>query len=383
MICIACGYSKLQKFLFINNAPTQVEVIRSERLADDKKMSITLLRCERCTLVQLSKENTVTFVSRHYYDDYLMSRSYSSFARSYLSGLAKDFVKTFGLQKKRIVDVGCGDGFFVSRLQHYGATAIGIDPSESACSLARKRGVTVLHDYVDDAFVFPKGKMDAFVSCQVFEHVSEPGKLLTNIKKFLKPTSYGLIEVPSLGKALMDDRYYDFFPDHVAYYSPTSLSYLLELNGFQVMAVRHTANDEYITAYFRRDEAKSDAINTQREFSAYKLSLQKFFRQRLKNKKIVLWGAGAKGIASISFADILKKEVMYCVDSDPNKYGRFYPGSHIPVVSPETLRNDRPDIVVITAMMYRNEIIETLKKKYKFSPAQIGVIGPIPRLLSE
>jgi SAM-dependent methyltransferase len=376
MKCISCNFNVLSAFIVIPNAPMRAQVISKNLLAKDRKINLKIFKCERCGLVQLSKEN---YVADNYYNDYMMSRTYSSFSRHYQKSLSKDFVSFFDLKNKLIIDVGFGDGYFSLALMKQGAKVLGIEPSEVASKLAVRKGVRVVKAYVDDSFKLLK-KADAFVACQVFEHTSNPKNLLANIKKFLKLGGYGMIEVPSLVKSLSDDRFYDFFPDHVAYYSPSSLCYMLQLNGFDVISIKHTANSEYITAYFKYTRVLGLESNAQILFASYKKELKEFFK-RLKGKKIALWGAGAKGISAASFSNISNKDIVFCIDSDPNKFNHYLPGSHIRVVSPAILDKEKVDIVIVTAMMYRDEIVSTLMNKYKYDKSKIVVIAPRPMFI--
>ncbi|EKD86450.1 MAG: hypothetical protein ACD_37C00282G0005 [uncultured bacterium] len=376
MRCISCGFIKLTVFLEVPNAPMRVQVISEKNLLKDKKINLKILKCERCTLVQLSDKN---YVVDDYYDDYIMSRTYSPHARKYLKGLARDFVGSFNLKNKLVIDVGCGDGYFVYALMNAKAKSIGIEPSDIATKLAREKGVKVLRNYVDDRFKLGK-KADAFVTLEVFEHISNPEKLLTNVKKFLKVDGYGLVEVPSLVKALRDNRYYDFFPDHVAYYSPTSLSYMLQQNGFDVLSIKHSPDENYLIAYFQYTSKSGLSNSVQKRFVDYRDQYKDFFG-KLENRKVVLWGAGAKGISSISFSNIEKNKILFCVDSDPNKRGTYLPGSHIPVFSVDRLLKKEADVVVVTAMAYKEEIIKTLMGKYGYKKSQIAVIAPEPMFL--
>ncbi len=339
------------------------------------KVTLKLYKCDRCTLVQLPDTYKL---DEDYYDDYLMSRTYSAFSKKYQSWLAHEFVEKFSLQNKKVVDVGCGDGYFAAFLKDHGAVVTGIEPSKTAARMARERGVQVIEKYVDDGLSV-KQKFSGFTTCQVFEHIREPGKLLTNIKKFMENESYGLIEVPSLVKSVHDRRFYDFFPDHVAYYSPTSLSYMLDINGFEVVDIVHTANEEYISAFFRLGSRES--LDLQKGFAGYKTQFEVFLK-KLKKKKVAVWGAGGKGPALLSFSGIEAADIAYCVDSDPNKQGKYLLGE-IPVRHPDALAEGGVDIVLVTAMMYNEEIIKILKNKYSFQDDQIAVISPYPRFLNK
>jgi SAM-dependent methyltransferase len=377
MNCISCKHKSLKLFLKTKHAPACVQVIPESLLSKDKKVTITVLKCERCSLVQLSKDS---YVDKLYYDDYLMSRAHSSFGEIYQKSLAKKFVLDNHLEGKKIVDVGSGDGYFSELLEEQGAKVTGVEPSKIAVDLAKKRGLKVIQDYIDDNFQ-SSVIYNAFVTCQVFEHISDPGKLLKNIKRITTEESYGLIEVPSLIKSLSDNRFYDFFPDHVAYYTPTSLSYMAEINGYDVLSINHTANNEYISAFLKRKRYIQNNKEIQRSADEYKKEFRAFL-EKAKSKKIAIWGAGAKGITSLSSSNINTANII-CVDSDPNKHGRYMPGTHILVNSPDILKKEKPQIVVVSAMMYKDEIIKTLKDKYGFVEKQIAIIAPYPKFLQK
>lgn len=370
MTCLACGYYKLSPYLTINNAPFSVEKLPIKKIISAKKTKLRLYQCQKCTLVQTTKEQFLESSD----DDFLMSRSYSNFANNYQEDLARSFIHKFSLQGKTIVDVGCGDGFFTSCLDNEGAKVLGIEPGKRAASLARQRGIKIIEQSVDDNF-FLKERFSAFSVCQVLEHLFDPLNFLKNVRKFLLPDAVGLIEVPSLIKTERDDRFYDFFPDHTSYYSPTSLSYLLSLVDFDVVEMKQMAGEEYLVAYIRAKDHK----NRQSSFNQYTKQFRSFFR-KIQNKKIVLWGAGAKGVSLISITNVNKKNILYCIDSDPNKQGKFLNGN-IPIVAPKFLQIDRPEIVIITAMMYMNEIIDLLTQKYKFKETEIAVIAPTLKFL--
>src|SRR5438128_266907 len=118
MKCISCG-NTLKVFLRISNAPRYVQRLLAENeLKKDKKIKLRILQCPRCTLIQLDRS---LYVEEDYYEDYLMSRTYSAFSQKYQTNLAKTYVDTFNLKNKHIMEVGCGDGFFAEKLMTAGA----------------------------------------------------------------------------------------------------------------------------------------------------------------------------------------------------------------------------------------------------------------------
>lgn len=376
MICISCKSSQMDLFLKMPNAPSNVQkLLIDKEFYIKKKVILKIYKCKICTLVQLAEDISI---EDDYYNDYIMTRTHSPFLRSYQKKLARKFVRSFNLVGKKILEIGCGDGYFSTLLSKEKASVLAVEPSKTAANIARKKGIRVIEDYVDDNFQLSE-MVNAFVACQVFEHIRKPDELLKNIKRFLLPGAFGLIEVPSLLKTISSNRFYDFFPDHVAYYSVTSLSYLLSKFGFEVIDIYHAANDEYIVAEIKYPENSSAYISMQNTFEKYKYDFESFFR-KLSNKRIAFWGAGAKGVTMISLLGIKGDNIVFCVDSDPNKQGKYLPGG-IKIVSPSKLSKENVDVIVITAMMYKDEIINILRNSYNYKDSQIAVIAPAPSFI--
>jgi hypothetical protein len=195
---------------------------------------------------------------------------------------------------------------------------------------------------------------------------------LTGIRRNLKPGAVGLVEVPSLEKALLDRRFYDFFPDHVNYFSVRTLRLALETNGFEVLELRQDMFDEYLTAYVRRFE--HPALD---EIAATVHSLGDDLRQYIADchaagLKVAVWGAGGKGLSVMASASIANVDLL--VDSDPVKQGLVTPVTHLHVASPSALAHHGIGAVIITAMAYKNEILRNLREDLSFR-GEIVVLG--------
>jgi hypothetical protein len=234
------------------------------------------------------------------------------------------------------------------------------------------RGYDVKSGYVTATRRLDGGPYDGFVTRQVLEHVPDIHGFLTGIRLNLKPGAPGLIEVPSLEKALSDRRFYDFFPDHVNYFSLRTLRLALELNGFEIVDLRHDMFDEYNVALVKVAALPSlaalggtvDSLGRElREFIAH---------YRTLGGKVAIWGAGGKGLSVLAASGI--NDVDLLVDSDPHKQGLRTPVSHLEVAPPSTLAGGDYAAVVITAMAYRHEIERTLRENYRFA-GEIAVLG--------
>ncbi len=375
--CIICGHNEFNLILKIDNSSSSVaKLLKSNQLQQDKKIPLNLLECDNCKLCQLDPDN---YVNDDFYEEYLMNVAYSAQSQAYQEWLSADFVDYFNLKGKKAFDIGCGDGEFATFLKYYGLDTVGVEPSKSFFELAKQK-IKALNQYFNKNTSLEKSKYDAFVSKEVFEHLKNPNEVLRAAKLFLKPDGVGLIAVPSFLTTMKDNRFYDIFRDHTAYYTKYTLQYLLIKNNFEVVKVFHSPNQEYLIAYFKNNTINDYNLKLFKEnYENYKQSVFNFFKQN-QAKKIVAWGAGGRGIEFLSICDITTENIEFVIDSNPNKFNLYTPGSHILIKNPAEVNFDNIDIILITAVLYQDEIIKDLKDKYNYKN-KIGTIAPLPRLI--
>jgi ABC-type Fe3+-hydroxamate transport system substrate-binding protein len=123
-----------------------------------------------------------------------------------------------------------------------------------------------------------------------------------------------------------------------------------------------------------------DKLSTYKKFAErppmIRQKLVKMLKEIRKNKKrIVGYGASAKCTTLLQYCGINRKLIDYITDSAPSKQGKYTPGTHIPIVSPDKLKLDKPDVIVIFAWNYAENIME--KEKW-FKDTGGKFIIPIP-----
>lgn len=369
--CRLCGHEHLSLCLRFKNAPQDVsKLLRKNECGSDKGVPLKVYRCEKCDFVQLRKMMKIGF-----YDDYLMGTSHSQQMRRYQKLQAESFVKRFSLKGRRVIEVGCGDGSFLKILRRQGVDACGIEPSKRFRDIGRGDGLKVFSGYVCSKINIPGAPFDAFVARQTLEHIFDVNDFLLGIKLAVKDGGVGLIEVPSLDQTMEHVRFYDFFQDHVNYFSFHTLGFALARNNFSVLEMKRSMNNEYIEAYVK--------VNSTANFSALQQSvsdltddLHRFVSMiRRRGAKVAIWGAGAKGITALAVTGI--SNIEYVVDSDPHKRGMFTRVSHLRVVEPEYIRRHPVNVIIISALAYRDEIVTQLRNQLGFS----GVIACLGRKL--
>ena len=107
------------------------------------------------------------------------------------------------------------------------------------------------------------------------------------------------------------------------------------------------------TAYYQNFQARADKLK-------YKF-LSFLLQQKKEHKKIIGYGAAAKGNTFLNYAGIKGNDLIeFVVDAAPSKQGKFLPGSHIPVYSEAMIRSSRPDYIIIFPWNLKEEIMQQL-----------------------
>lgn len=355
--CRACGSTELTTVMQLSAVPRDVQrLLSADQVGHDHSMisDIAIYQCGLCGLVQ-----TPLCLDVDYYDDYLMTTSFSTRLQQYLDDLADIFLTQYAHGIKSVLDVGAGDGAFMRPFQQRKISVEGIEPSARSREAAQQQGYQVHSGYMTPETRLSGAPYDAFVSRQVLEHVDDIQGFFQGIRKNLAPGAFGVIEVPRLEKALEDRRFYDFFPDHVNYFSLETLRTVLEINGFQVLGTGSMMDDEYNVAIVQlRTVQDFNQVYAQR--SQLVKDITKLVRSRRRHG-VAMWGAGAKGLSILAALAEQKVTLSMVVDSDTNKLGRYTPVSELQVQDPESLVADKIGSVIVSAIAYEHAILDKLK----------------------
>ena len=101
--------------------------------------------------------------------------------------------------------------------------------------------------------------------------------------------------------------------------------------------------------------------NFQEKVNKVKYDFLDFLLEQKKlGKKVVAYGAAAKGNTLLNYCGIKKDLISFVIDKSPHKQGKFLPANHIPIVSENLLREEKPDFIVILPWNIKDEIMTQL-----------------------
>lgn len=322
----------------------------------EQGVDLTVCQCSGCGLVQLNNEPV------SYYREVIRAAAVSEviceFKRKQFAGL----IDRFALRGKKIIEIGCGRGEFLSLMRSLDVQAFGLEYAQGAVDACLGNGLNVRHGYVEEAdAALADGPFDAFLLLMFLEHMPNPNASLRGIRNNLSPGAVGLVEVPNFDMVLRAKLFSEFIGDHLFYFTEETLRTTLHLNGFEVLECGQCRDDYVLSAVVQRRERLDIAC-----FNEYQTKITAELRgylDRFPAKRVAIWGAGHQALAILALTGIADR-IKYVVDAAAFKQGKYTPATHLPIVAPGTLRSDPVDAVIVMAASYSDEVAEILRREY-------------------
>ncbi len=355
--CRVCGSNFFEKpLLKYRNMPSVAQNFPDkENLDKDKGLDLEVFQCSGCGLVQLNNEPVA------YFKEVIRAASVSPEMKEFRIKQFNEFIEKYHLNDKRIIEVGCGRGEYLSIMQEAGADVYGLEEKEESVKECVKNNLKVSKGFVENDFKIEGCPFDAFFILNFLEHIPNINSTLRGIFNNLIDNAMGIIEVPNFDMILREKLFSEFMRDHLFYFTKETLKITLELNGFEVMECKEVWHDYIISAIVKKRK-RLELQDFYKHQEKIKIEIDQFIN-KFKNKKVAIWGAGHQALAVISLLD-LDDRIVYVVDSAKFKQGKYTPASHIPVVSPEALESDPLEAIIVMAAAYSDEVAGIIKQKY-------------------
>lgn len=370
--CPACAEPQARGFLDIQQVPVHVgslwptpEAARACPVGD-----LDMRYCERCGYVFNAAFDPRLTEYAHAYDNSLES---SGVFRQYARELAQRLIDTYRLRDKRIVEIGCGKGAFISLLCELGPNrGLGFDTTFDEATRPSERVTFVKQHYTEDQ----TGGDAALVCCRhVFEHIPEPLEFLRMVRRSLgdRRDTVVYFEVPESLFIFRDESIWDLMYEHCGYFSPSSIEDIFVRAGFDVIDVRDAYGNQFLSVE-ARPSAESKGSPSGRELESLGPYVDTFAARfegrkqewqllidglRTQRRKIAVWGAGGKTVSFMNFFR-LAGDVETVVDINSRKQGHYLPGTGHAISCPTALVETRPDVVIVMNKNYTGEITKSL-----------------------
>jgi 2-polyprenyl-3-methyl-5-hydroxy-6-metoxy-1,4-benzoquinol methylase len=318
---------------------------------------------------------------------------FSSVSKSWLQHCEKyvgDVTKRFNLSDKSfVVEVASNDGYLLQYFKERKIPCLGVEPSKSVASVAMAKGIDTEVSFFTERkaseLKSAKGNADLILGNNVFAHVPDIRDFIKGLKVLLNPKGVITLEFPHLLKLISENQFDTIYHEHYSYFSLMTVNRMVSQLGLKVfdveelkthggslrifMAHSDDASKE-TTANVKKvlnDEnlAGLDRMQTYLNFTQncekLKIDFLRFLLDaKLKNKTVAAYGAAAKGNTLMNYCGIKNDLIQFVCDRAPSKIGKFMPGSHVPIKSEESLKQSKPDYIVIFPWNIKSEIVDQL-----------------------
>lgn len=403
--CLICGGKKLTCYLSLGKAaPANSYLIKTQLKQKEFKAPLEVYFCHNCNLVQLLHivDRTVIFRNYAYFS------STSPMLVKHFEEYADEVFHRFPDQSRQlVVDIGSNDGVLLKPFKKLGAKVLGIDPAKNIAKIANSDGIETIADFFSKDkvpnLIKKYGKAGIITSNNTLAHTDVLHDIFEGVKELLDDRGVFVFEVQYLVDLLTHNEFDNTYHEHICFYAVRPLSYLLKMHSMEIIDIIHTDTHgggimvfaSHAPTSFPIGKAVSKFLENEKRLGLHKLSTYKKFARRPpfvkkkltnmlkglkeKGKKIAAYGASAKATTLLQYCNIGTDVIDYITDSAPSKQGKFTPGTHIPIVKPDTLKNNTPDYIIITAWNYAENIMEK-EKWFKESGGKFIIPIPEPRI---
>ena len=399
--CRSCRSTQLEVVLDLGQSALADRLLTAEALGKpESKYPLELLFCRSCGLAQISY--TVP-PAELFCNDYPYFSSVSEELQRHTIANVQELIPARNLgPESLVVELASNDGYLLKHYQQAGVRVLGIDPAEPPAKAAIAIGVETLVDFftVDLARQLRSGGVAADVvhANNVLAHVADTNGFVAGIKALLKQTGVAVLEFPYVRDLLDHCEFDTIYHQHLCYFSVASVDALFRRHGLYLNDVRripiHGGSLRLFVEPVEKvkpsvqgllDDERSVGLNTvdyYRGFGGRVETLRRSLLQTLNEfkrtgKRIVAYGAPAKGCTLMNYFGVGTDLVPYTVDKNRFKQGRYMPGTHQPIHGPEMLIEDQPDYALLLPWNFADEI---LAQQAEFRRRGGRFIIPIPEV---
>jgi 2-polyprenyl-3-methyl-5-hydroxy-6-metoxy-1,4-benzoquinol methylase len=345
-----------EPLLVYKNMPGSAQYFPDKDTIDnDLGIDLEICQCSGCGLIQLNCEPV------HYYREVIRAAGFSDEMKKFRREQFNKFIIKYNLKKKKITEIGCGTGEYLSIMNEFDVQTYGLEYSEASVSKCIKNGLNVSKGFFEcDSLILPDSPYDAFMIMSFLEHLPDPNSILRGIWNNLSDQGIGIVEVPNFDMIINNNLFSEFINDHLLYFTKDTFKLTLEQNGFEVFECESVWYDYILSAVVGKREI-SDLSNLKQYEKNIIIEIREFLKTYGPGK-VAVWGAGHQALTILSMLN-QREKIRYVVDSAAFKQGKYTPATHIPIVSPDSLINDPVEAVIIMAASYSNEVANIIREK--------------------
>lgn len=388
--CMISGQS-VTPFLYFGMMPIANGFLTPDQFANEPRFELEVGLCETSGMVQLTK-----FVPPEamFHGDYAFFSSTSAHMAEHFRGFAAMVRERYVPgENPFVVEMGSNDGIMLRHFAAQGIPHLGIEPSANVAQKAVEHGVRTISEFfckeLGERIADEYGRADAFLGANVMCHIPTLHSVAAGIKKLLKPKGVLIFEDPYLGDIVEKTSYDQIYDEHSSYFSALSVDFWFNQHEMELIDLQpqttHGGSMRYVIAN-KGARNKSPIVETikakERRLGLNRLETMADFARRVaasreslrsvlselnaQGKRVAGYGATSKSTTVLNYCGLGPTEVAFISDTTPTKIGKYSPGVHIPIRTPEEFHSANPDVALLFAWNHANEILAKEARLGKF-----------------
>lgn len=383
--CRYCNKHLNRMFVDLGLSPLSNDYITKDRINKGQfELPLRVAVCDNCKLVQTLE---LEIPDNIFNSEYKYFSSYSTSWLKHCQNYVDMIVKKLSLNSdSTVMEIASNDGYLLQFFLDYNISPIGIEPSQSVANAAIAKGINTKIEFWSSQYAANlKEKADLMIANNVLAHVPDIRDFVYGMKLGLKENGVITIEFPHLLNLIKYNQFDTIYHEHFSYLSILAIKKIFEENGLKIFDIEklsthggslrvyatHIENDKIGINPMVQEVLKEEldyglaGQNVYEDFLVgvkdHKLTiLEKLVALKKSGKTIVGYGAAAKGNTLFNYCGIDRTIIDYVVDANPHKQNCLLPGSLIPILAPEEIKNTKPDYIIIVPWNLKEEIKNTL-----------------------
>ena len=342
--CICCGSEDIGLLLDLNNQPLANSYHNNESELEEYPLGVNI--CNKCFHIQLTHVVNPDLL----FKDYLYVSGTSDTLRENFEWFS-NFVLEYNPKTKNVLDIACNDGSQLDCFKSKDVETYGIDPAENLYKLSSKNH-NIICDYFNENSY--NQMFDNIIAQNVFAHNLDAKKFLDDCCDIMHEDSYLFIQT-SQSEMILNNQFDTIYHEHISFFNVNSFNELVNRTKLNLVDVIKTPvhGISYLFVLSKKDINKNKIKNiidvekmrglqSKKTYDNYRENVLKITRDftneiqsaREDNYTIIGYGAAAKGMTFLNFADV---KLDYIIDDNPLKQNLYTPGTNIEIKSIELL----------------------------------------------
>jgi SAM-dependent methyltransferase len=385
--CRSCGAPLGAPFLRLGNQPLSNAYLRPAQLAKmEPTYPLDVYACERCTLVQLAEFERAAEI---FSDDYAYFSSFSDSWLAHCQAYTEMARARFNLGPSSfVVEVASNDGYLLQYFQRASIPVLGVEPARSVADAAIAKGIPTDIEFFGASYAAKLAagnrRADLLIGNNVLAHNPNINDFVAGIAGALLPHGVATLEFPHVLRMIEGNQFDTIYHEHFSYLSLHAVDALFARHGLALFDVDElpthggslriyaqlASGPRPVSPRVAEVEAAERAAGLLglAAYAAFGERVRRTKRELLSllitakraGKRIVGYGAPAKGNTLLNYCGVRTDFLDYTVDRNPHKQGRVLPGTHVPIYAPERIFEDKPDYVLILPWNIKQEILGSL-----------------------